>query len=65
MKTSMFKAMETCKNSGYNISDHFGDITEMVPIGSGAQRGSKSYQLSHYASYLIVMNGDNSKKISH
>ena len=60
---TIFKAMETCKNSGYNISDHFGDITEMVPIGSGAQRGFKSYQLSRYACYLIVMNGDNSKKI--
>lgn len=43
---TIFKAMETCKNSGYNISDHFGDITEMVPIGSGAQRSFNSYQLS-------------------
>ena len=28
------KAKEACKNSGYKISDHFGDITEMVQIGS-------------------------------
>ena len=55
--------METCKNSGYNISDHFGEVTEMVQIGSGAKRGFPGYQLSRYACYLIVMNGDVSKKI--
>lgn len=60
---AIFKAMESCKNSGYEISNHFGEATEMVPIGSGAQRGVNSYQLSRYACYLIVMNGDVNKKI--
>lgn len=60
---TIFKAMESCKNSGYEISDHFGETTEMVSIGSKARRGFKSYQLSRYACYLIVMNGDSSKKI--
>ncbi len=60
---TIFKAMDACKNSGHSISDHFGEVTEMVPIGSGAQRGFKSYQLSRYACYLIVMNGDSAKKI--
>ena len=60
---TIFKAMETCKNSGYNISNHFGEVTEMVQIGSGAKRGFPGYQLSRYACYLIVMNGDVSKKI--
>ena len=60
---TIFKAMDTCKNSGYNISDHFGEVTEMVQIGSGAKRGFPGYQLSRYACYLIVMNGDVSKKI--
>lgn len=60
---AIFKAMDACKNSGYNVSDHFGEVTEMVTIGSGAQRGFKSYQLSRYACYLIVMNGDSSKQI--
>lgn len=59
----LYKAMETCENSGYNISDHFGEATEMVQIGSGAKRGFKSYQLSRYACYLTVMNGDSAKKI--
>ena len=57
------KAMEACKNSGYQISDHFGEVTEMVSIGSGAQRGFSSYSLSRYACYLIVMNGDSGKRI--
>lgn len=60
---AIFKAMEACKNSGFEIDDHFGEVTEMVTIGSGAQRGFKSYQLSRYACYLIVMNGDSSKQI--
>lgn len=60
---TIFKAMDACRNSGNDISDHFGEVTEMVPIGSGAQRGFKSYQLSRYACYLIVMNGDSNKKI--
>lgn len=59
----IFKAMDTCKNSGYSISDHFGESTEMVPIGSGAKRGFPSYELSRYACYLIVMNGDSKKEI--
>lgn len=59
----IYKAMEACKNSGNNIPDHFGEVTEMVPIGSGAQRGFNSYMLSRYACYLIVMNGDPSKEI--
>lgn len=59
----IYKAMEACENSGYKIADHFGEITEMVQIGSGAQRGLRSYQLSRYACYLIVMNGDSGKKI--
>lgn len=60
---SIFKAMDACKNSGYNIPDHFGDATEMVSIGSGAERGFPSYMLSRYACYLIVMNGDPRKEI--
>lgn len=59
----IFKAMESCKNSENEISDHFGDFTEMVPIGSNAKRGFPSYQLSRYACYLIVMNGDPQKEI--
>lgn len=59
----IFKAMEACRNSENEISDHFGEFTEMVPIGSNAKRGFKSYQISRYGCYLIVMNGDPQKEI--
>lgn len=29
---SIFKAMDACKNSGYNISDHFGDANKMALV---------------------------------
>lgn len=60
---TIIKAMDACQNSNNIISDHFGECTEMVPIGSNAKRGFPSYQLSRYACYLIVMNGDSAKKI--
>ena len=60
---TIFKAMEACSNSGFEITDHFGEATEMVAIGSGAQRGFNSYILDRYACYLIVMNGDPKKEI--
>ena len=59
----IYKAMESCKNSGYEISDHFGEVTEMVRIGSKAQRELPSYMLSRYACYLTVMNGDPRKEV--
>ncbi|MBR3761626.1 MAG: DNA damage-inducible protein D [Lachnospiraceae bacterium] len=60
---TIFKAMEACSNSGFEITDHFGEVTEMVTIGSGAQRGFNSYTLDRYACYLIVMNGDPRKNV--
>ena len=63
LENAIYKAMEACKNSNNEISDHFGEVTEMVDIGSGAKRPVKGYQLSRYACYLIVMNGDSSKDV--
>lgn len=57
------KAMEACKNSGQSITDHFGEITEMVNLGSGAKREIENYNLSRYACYLIIQNADPSKEI--
>lgn len=57
------KAMESCKNSGFKISDHFGEATKMVPIGSGAFRKLADYHLSRYACYLVVQNADPNKEI--
>ena len=57
------KARLACGQSGRPVDDHFGDVTKMVPIGSGAQRPVSDVHLSRYACYLIVQNGDPSKSV--
>lgn len=57
------KARLSCTNSGHNPLDHFGELTEMVSIGSGAQRPIKTVMLSRYACYLVIQNADPSKAI--
>ncbi|MGD9564004.1 MAG: DNA damage-inducible protein D [Pyrinomonadaceae bacterium] len=57
------RAKEACKNSKINVLDHFEDVLEMVPIGSGAERELQDVRLSRYACYLIVQNADSSKEI--
>lgn len=61
--TVINKAKEACSNSGNDVLDHFGDITEMVTIGSGAQRPINTIKLTRYACYLTVQNADPSKTI--
>ncbi|MEW6665955.1 MAG: hypothetical protein AB1512_12140 [Thermodesulfobacteriota bacterium] len=53
----------SAKESGHRIDDHFVDLTEMVTIGSGAERPIKTVLLSRYARYLVVQNADPSKEI--
>ncbi len=57
------RAKLACKNSGFEIEDHFADIGKMVDIGSGAERQIDDVMLSSYACYLIVMNGDPRKEV--
>ena len=57
------KAKEACKGSNNAVSDHFVDVNKMVDIGSEAKRTLDDYQLSRYACYLIVQNGDPRKEI--
>ena len=40
------KAKTACFNSGHRIEDHFGDITEMIEIGKGAQRAVSAVYMS-------------------
>ena len=55
------KAELACVKSGNRVEDHFADTSKMVDIGSGAQREVADVQLSRYACYLIVQNGEPSK----
>lgn len=57
------KARVACVQSGHDPEDHFGDVTKMVSIGSGAQRPVADVELSRYACYLIVQNGDPGKPV--
>lgn len=56
------KALLACKNSGFKIHDHFVEVNKMVSLGSGSERKVKDYQLSRYACYLVVQNGDPRKE---
>lgn len=56
------KAKISCKNNNEDINNHFADVSDMVKIGSGAEREVDDYRLSRFACYLIVQNADPSKK---
>lgn len=56
--TAIQRAIESCKTTGYDESDHFRAITKMVPLGSGAERRVEDFMLTRYACYLIAQNGD-------
>lgn len=57
------KAKIACESSGYAVSDHVVELTEMIDLGKGAVRELPSFALSRYACYLIVQNGDPTKPI--
>lgn len=55
------KAKLACFNAGHRLEDHFVDVTEMVSIGSGAERPIRIVLLSRYACYLAIQNADPKK----
>ena len=57
------RAKKACENTGFDVQDHFRDVTKMVALGSGAEREIDDLMLSRYACYLVVMNGDPNKEV--
>lgn len=57
------RAQKACANTGFNVDDHFREVTKKVPLGSGAERTIDDVMLSRYACYLVVMNGDPNKEV--
>ena len=56
------KAKAACKGSENAVSDHFVDVNKIVSAGA-ASKDIGDIQLSRYACYLIVQNGDPRKKV--
>ena len=59
---AILRAVDSCETSGVQVTDHFREVTKMVPLGSGSQRKVKDYMLTRYACYLVAQNGDPKKE---
>ena len=49
------RAVEACKTMGINVDDHFREVTKMVQLGSGSERGVQDFMLTRYASAYTTM----------
>lgn len=58
----MDKAMIACNNSGHDVIHDFVEVNKIVDAGA-TSKPVKDYELSRYACYLIVQNGDPRKEI--
>lgn len=57
------RAKLACKNSGYEINDRFVEVNKTIDMPKSATKQVADYQLTRYACYLIVQNGDPRKEV--
>ena len=56
------RAMIACENSGHQIEGDFPEVRKIVEAGA-TNKPVKDYELTRYACYLIVQNGDPRKSV--
>lgn len=56
------RAKIACENSDNDVSTHFVEVNKIVNAGISS-KFVEDYELSRYACYLIVQNGDSRKKV--
>ena len=56
------RAMIACENSGHSVYHEFPEVRKIVEAGATTKPRS-DYELTRYACYLIVQNGDPRKKV--
>lgn len=57
------KAVFAANQSKTPAQDHFVEINKLIETGRGAERVIEDFELSRYACYLIVQNGDSTKPV--
>lgn len=50
------RAIIACKNSGYEVVDHFAEVSKTIDMPKTATKEVTDYKLTRYAGYLIVQN---------
>lgn len=57
------RAKLACNNSGFEIVEHFPEVRKTIKMPKTAHKEVIDYELSRYACYLIVQNGDPRKEV--
>ncbi|GHU87252.1 DNA damage-inducible protein D [Clostridia bacterium] len=57
------RAMLACKNSGFEVAEHFPEVRKTIDMPKTATKSVVDYELTRYACYLIVQNGDPRKEV--
>jgi len=52
------RAIVAAKNSGASPTEEFVQVTQLVDAGNLGKNSREDYELSRFAAYLVVMNGD-------